>query len=60
MSLRLLPPLDAGDATMPHAARAEHLSNQYLAHLDHIWRTTPWVIPWLQMQGHLACPIVAS
>ena len=60
INLRLLAPLDAGDATMPYAARVEHLSNQYLAHLERAWRAVPWALPWDQMKAHLAFPSVAK
>jgi acyl transferase domain-containing protein/acyl-CoA synthetase (AMP-forming)/AMP-acid ligase II len=55
-TLRLLAPLDMGDEAMPYATRVEHLSTQYEEHLDRIWRTMPWVIPWELMAQHLARP----
>jgi amino acid adenylation domain-containing protein len=56
VTFRLLAPLDLGSAEMSHAARVEHFMNQYLTHLDQLWRTMPWLIPWRQMEDHLACP----
>ena len=57
---RLLAPFDSGGAAMSHTARVDHLMAQYLTQLDHLWRTMPWMIPWQQMEKHLACPIVSS
>jgi acyl transferase domain-containing protein/acyl-CoA synthetase (AMP-forming)/AMP-acid ligase II len=52
--LRLLPPLDTGDATMPHAARVERMVTQYEQLLYDNWRTMPWGVPWMQMHHHWA------
>jgi acyl carrier protein len=54
---RFVGPLDTDGVGMGHAARVEHLMNQYLVHLDDLWRTRPWMIPWLQMEKHLSCPV---
>jgi hypothetical protein len=54
----LLAPLDSGGVGMSRAARVEHFMAQYLVHLDQLWRTMPWMIPWNQMEQHLACPPV--
>jgi amino acid adenylation domain-containing protein len=53
-------PLDTGSAGMSHDAQVEHLMDQFLMHLDGLWRTMPWMIPWQQMEKHLACPTVSS
>lgn len=58
INFRLLAPLDAGEAGMSHAARVDHFMTQYLTHLDQLWRTMPWLVPWQQMEQHLACPPV--
>jgi hypothetical protein len=60
IKFRVLGPLDAGDASMSHEARLKHFVNQYLVHLDQLWRTMPWMISWEGMQGHLAYPPVTE
>ncbi|MFN8443075.1 MAG: phosphopantetheine-binding protein [Caldilineaceae bacterium] len=56
ITMHILPPLDAGAAHLPDAVRIEQLSDQYLQHVDRAWRTMPWMLPWYQMEKHLACP----
>ena len=60
VKFRFMEPLDTGSAGMSHDAQVEHLMDQFLMHLDGLWRTMPWMIPWQQMEKHLACPTVSS
>lgn len=45
-------PLDAGDETMAHDQRVEHIISQYVALLSEMWPETPW----LQMERYIALP----
>ena len=52
--------LDTGDATMTHAERVEQLVRQYVALLHRFWTETPWLVPWYQIQQHLAYPPIVA
>ncbi len=49
-------PLDPGDDALPHTERVERLVTQYVAQLSQLWAETPWLVPWYQMERHLAYP----
>lgn len=49
-------PLDAGAETLPQSERVKHLVAQYVARLSQLWLTTPWMVPWYQMERYLAYP----
>jgi len=51
---KLVGPLDPGDEALPHAERVERLVAQYVALLSGMWAETPWLVPWYQMERHLA------
>lgn len=51
-------PLDPGDESMPHTERVERLVSQYVALLSQMWRERPWMVPWYQMERHLAYPSI--
>jgi len=50
-------PLDPGATTLPHSARVAHLVAQYVAHLSNLWAAAPWLVPWYEMERHLAAPL---
>ena len=49
-------PLDPGAATLPQGVRVERLVSQYVARLSKMWSEAPWLVPWYQMERHLAYP----
>lgn len=53
-------PLSLASTSLPYADRVEALVRQYVAHLQQIWGTRPWLVPWYQMERHLAYPSVRS
>lgn len=48
--------LDVGAATMSHAERVKSLVTQYVAILRRSWTASPWLVPWYQVERHLAYP----
>ncbi|MBV7338731.1 hypothetical protein KFU94_63035 [Chloroflexi bacterium TSY] len=53
---RLVGPLEVGDGTVDHDVRIRMLVDQYVALLHKVWAEEPWMVPWFQMEKHLAYP----
>lgn len=60
VTLRLLPPLDVGDASMNHELRVSHIMSQYVARLDQLWRTMPWMVDFRIMKPYLSTWILGT
>ncbi len=53
---KIVGPLDPVHDMISHDARVRGLVDQYVALLDSTWREEPWMVPWFQMEKHLAYP----
>ena len=53
-------PLPLASATLPYADRVEALIQHYVTQLERIWCEMPWLVPWYQMERHLAYPPVRN
>lgn len=55
-TIRLVGTLDTGNESSSHNERVERLVSQYVALLRSIWAERPWMVPWYQMERHMAYP----
>lgn len=55
-SFQLIGPFDSGTAAMSQTTEVQHLTDQYIAHLQRQWARNPWAVPWWLMREHLAYP----
>lgn len=46
--------LNKGDNSASYEQRVESLIDQYVTNLEQMWRTMPWMVPWSEMQNHIA------
>ncbi len=57
-AMNILPPIDAGDASMSRSSRIDMMCSQYAAIVEDNWRRMPWAIPLYLMWRHIHRPEV--
>jgi lauroyl/myristoyl acyltransferase len=53
-------PFNSGNDGMSRSQRVERLVDQYVASLNNMWSTTPWMVSWGYMERHLSLPQIVE